>query len=198
MSNLTIHTLANHQIAQNIEDIARLRIDIFREYPYLYDGDFKYEANYLSKFAHVSNSVLIVLKDNEHIVGSITGLPLQYEDSDIQAPWIDKGLAIKHVYYFSEILIYPKYRGKGIGQQLFAQAEATVTALNQYHCFSLATIIRPKHHPSSPYNYKNVEDFWTKNGYQKQEHLICHITWKEIGETNESPKPLVFWTKHQK
>ena len=42
---------------QAVEQVAALRITVFREWPYLYDGSVDYEARYLSAFA-ASDGVL--------------------------------------------------------------------------------------------------------------------------------------------
>ena len=195
MSNINLSILKDIQISQYIEAIAQLRIDIFKEYPYLYDGYMEYETRYLKKFIDTPDSIIVILKDNGRIVGAITGLPLKYEDDIIKKPWLDQNKSMKDVYYFSEILIYPEYRGRGLGKQLFQAAEATAKDFKMYDCFTLATIIRTDRHPSKPANYQNLENFWIRNGYHKDETLICNIPWKEINETEESSKPLVFWVK---
>jgi len=195
MLNLHISVLSSEQIDKNIEEIARLRINIFKEYPYLYDGDFEYETRYLKKFTQTPDSMMVVVKDNERVVGAMTGLPLQYEENSIQEPWIVHNKDNKNVYYFSEFLICPEYRGKGLGKKIFELAETTITQLKKYDLFSLATVIRPENHPALPGNYKKLDAFWQQNGYMKKSNLICHIPWKEIGEHEESSKPLIFWLK---
>lgn len=195
MSNVNISVLSDIQVSSCIEEIARLRINIFKEYPYLYDGDLNYEADYLKKFVHTPDSIVVILKDNEHVVGAMTGLPLKYEDESIQRPWLEQSEDIEKVYYFSEILIYPEYRGKGFGQKIFDLAEKTVIGFNTYTIFSLATVIRPEDHPEKPGDYKELYAFWSKNGYTNNENLICRIPWKEIGEDVASSKPLMFWLK---
>lgn len=196
MSNIEISLLSDTQIEHHLDDIARLRINIFKEYPYLYEGNLEYEAQYLKKFIQTPESLIVVLKDNGHIVGAITGLPLQYEDAEIIQPWSAHNHPIDKVYYFSELLIYPEYRGKGLGQKIFDLAEKTVADLHKYDTFALITVIRPDSHPSKPSNYRGLEAFWSNNGYVKDPELICHISWKEIGEEQESDKPLIFWIKN--
>lgn len=195
MSNISISILTDIQVNQYIEAVARLRIAIFKEYPYLYDGNFEYEIDYLKKFIDTPDSMIVILKDQEHIVGAITGLPLKYEDEIIKKPWLDQHKSIEKIYYFSEILIYPDYRGKGLGRELFEAAKATARDFSGYDCFALATVIRADNHPSKPAGYKALDNFWIRNGYHKDETLICQIPWKEIDETVESSKPLVFWLK---
>ncbi|MBK1673911.1 hypothetical protein CKO35_11450 [Ectothiorhodospira shaposhnikovii] len=45
-STLHIERLAGPQATPWLPELARLRISVFRAYPYLYDGDTGYEENY--------------------------------------------------------------------------------------------------------------------------------------------------------
>ena len=191
-----IITLKKDQISVKVKEIARLRIDIFREFPYLYDGDLDYESKYLKKFANTPDSIIIILQDGDKIVGAITGLPLFYEEPNVRAPWIDNGLEVDGVYYFSEILLYSKYRGKGYGAKIFALAEKTVATFNRYNQISLATVVREDDHPLKPKHYVALDYFWQARGYERKSNFICHIPWKDLTESEETNKPLVFWLKN--
>jgi len=59
--------------------LAGLRIEIFRDWPYLYDGSRDYEARYLARFATAPGAVLVAAFDGDELVGASTGLPLASE-----------------------------------------------------------------------------------------------------------------------
>ncbi len=42
--------LQKEELAACIDDLADLRISVFREYPYLYDGNLEYEKKYLKQY----------------------------------------------------------------------------------------------------------------------------------------------------
>ena len=46
-----VATLAGRELAQGLPALARLRIAVFRDWPYLYDGTLTYEEKYLARFA---------------------------------------------------------------------------------------------------------------------------------------------------
>jgi hypothetical protein len=56
-------------------------------------------------------------------------------------------------------------------------------------------VVRPDAHPARPKDYVPLDDFWKKRGYRKRPDLISKFTWRDIGERNESDKPMVFWMK---
>ena len=49
--------------------------------------------------------------------------------------------------------------------------------------------------PRRPPGYQALDAFWRRRGFQPRPDLRCTITWREIGETTESPKPMMFWIK---
>lgn len=59
---LEIKTLTGQEpeLATHIADLARLRIEIFREFPYLYDGDRDYEQKYLATYLNCPQSVVVL------------------------------------------------------------------------------------------------------------------------------------------
>ena len=184
------------KIHMYIEDIARLRISIFREYPYLYDGDQGYEADYLKKFIHTEDSIMVLAFSDENIVGALTGLPLRCEEPNVREPWIQSNIQVDHLYYFSEGLLRREFRNRGIGRRMFQLAENWVENTHRYKAFTLATVIRSEDHPRKPENFSSTDRFWEKLGYRKTKDIVCTIPWKEVGEVQESPKPLLFWSKN--
>ena len=56
-------------------------------------------------------------------------------------------------------------------------------------------VVRPADHPKRPPGYRPLDGFWTKRGYAKVEDLIGSFSWKEIGESAETEKPMQFWIK---
>jgi len=48
---ITTRTLTGDGLTAALADLARLRIAVFRDWPYLYDGDEAYEREYLRAYA---------------------------------------------------------------------------------------------------------------------------------------------------
>jgi hypothetical protein len=51
--------LTGEALAAALPDVARLRIAVFRAYPYLYDGDAAYEEAYLQTYRESENAILV-------------------------------------------------------------------------------------------------------------------------------------------
>jgi GNAT superfamily N-acetyltransferase len=180
------------EIYPYIQDLARLRISVFSEYPYLYNGDNVYEAKYLSKFSEVEDTYIILVFDKETVIGALTGIPIRFEEEGI----------VKHIpkdkvldtYYLSEIVLDKNYRGRGIGVQLLHQLEDKIISLKKYKRLYFASVIRPENHPAKPKEYRSLDTMWLSNGYQPTS-FTCILSWKEISEEEETEKTLALWEK---
>ena len=62
-SNLSIQTVTGPSLSDYISEVARLRIKVFREFPYLYDGDLEYEKNYLRPYTECPDTVFVIASD---------------------------------------------------------------------------------------------------------------------------------------
>ena len=59
MAEIVIERLQGTALTAALPDLARLRIAVFREWPYLYDGSADYEQRYLATYAAAPDSVII-------------------------------------------------------------------------------------------------------------------------------------------
>lgn len=64
-ATLTTHALTGDSIRAHFDDIARLRITVFCEWPYLYEGSLAYERNYLAHYANCADGVLVIARTDE-------------------------------------------------------------------------------------------------------------------------------------
>jgi len=74
--NPRIEALRGEDLRRHIDDVARLRIEVFRDYPYLYDGDADYERTYLAALAASRGGIVAVAFDGATVVGAAPGAPL--------------------------------------------------------------------------------------------------------------------------
>lgn len=192
---LELKRLSGDALKQYIPELASLRIEVFRDFPYLYDGDTEYEARYLQTYIQCPESVIVLAFDGDKVVGASTGIPLKFETEEVKTPFIKAGLNIDEIFYCGESVLISKYRGQGAGVAFFDHREDHARELGgyQYSCF--CGVQRPDDHPRRPAGYRPLDNFWRKRGYEKHPELHTTFSWKEIGEDDESPKPMTFWMK---
>src|SRR6185369_8043437 len=191
----TVIVSGRNAINARITELATLRLKIFSEYPYLYDGSMESERPYLKCYIESPDSVIILAMEDDKIVGAVTGLPLACETSEFTKPFQDTGWQIDNIYYLGELLFYPEFRGNGLGSQLLTQMEHHVSTFKCFNRLTCATIVRPDMHPLKPKNHPPSDNFWIKHAFRKHPELIMSLPWQEINGKMESHE-LVFWVKN--
>jgi GNAT superfamily N-acetyltransferase len=192
---LSIKEIDGPGLAPWLDALGELRIRVFREYPYLYDGDLQYEREYLGIYQQCGRSrIVLVTTPDGSLIGATTCMPLADEAPEFQSPFVNAGIDVNRCLYFGESIVLPEWRGFGLGKQFFARREAHARRLG-LDITTFCAIDRPDHHPLRPAGYRPLDEFWSALGYVKQSGLQAVFPWKEISEERESPKTLTFWTK---
>ena len=190
---MEVLSIAAREGKQYLEDLARLRITVFAEWPYLYAGDLDYEKKYLKRFFKAKDSVLVLALDAGRVVGAATGLPLVREMASLKAPFVAAGYDLRSIFYFSESILLPEYRGRGIGVRFFEHREAWAWS-HGYTQTVFCRVVRSAGHPLRPAGYVPLDAFWEKRGYRPLgENMVGYIAWQDHDEEEERLKPLAFW-----
>ncbi|MEL4892929.1 GNAT family N-acetyltransferase [Xanthomonas protegens] len=193
-SPLSIQRLRGAGIVPFLDAVAQLRIAVFRDWPYLYDGDLGYERGYLAAYAASPDSVFVLARDGEQVVGASTGLPLLDDAEAFAAAFAGSGIDPAEVFYFGESVLLPQYRGRGIGHAFFDEREAHARALSRFRLTAFCSVERAPDDPRRPPEYRGNDAFWRKRGYQPQPGLRMHLPWNEV-DPGETPHTLGFWTR---
>lgn len=191
---MDIRLLRGAEIEPHIDDLARLRIQVFREFPYLYDGNLDYEAEYLATYVRSADSLCVLVRDEGRVVGASTALPLADETEEFQQPFIAAGWNPARIFYFGESVLLPEYRGQGVGVRFFEAREAYARQLGFAVC-AFCAVERPADHPRRPADYQPLHAFWTRRGYRHHPELHTYYHWRDLDEAEESAKPMSFWLK---
>jgi GNAT superfamily N-acetyltransferase len=182
-----------------IPELARLRIEVFRDFPYLYDGTIEYEQKYLQTYIDHPDSVIVLAFDGEDnkIVGASTAIPMRDETAELQKPFLEQGYDLNKVFYCSESVLNKAYRGLGLGVRFFEEREAHAAELGGFEHITFCCVERPVDHPRRPADYVPLDQFWNKRGYFKHPELKTTYLWKDLDDEDETAKPMTFWLKHE-
>jgi hypothetical protein len=194
MQALTNISCRGREAEQWIPDLARLRIAVFRDYPYLYDGSTAYEEIYLKTYTESPDALIILALDGDKAVGASTGLPMAHETDEFKQPFLAAGYDPAHIFYCGESVLLPAYRGRGVYASFFGGREAHAHALGLDLC-TFCCVQRPENHPLRPEGYMPLDPVWRKYGYTPQPDLRTRLTWKDIDQPGETPHEMMFWTK---
>ncbi len=194
MIPLSVAPVPRAEIPGALPDLARLRIAVFRAWPYLYDGDEAYEARYLATYAESPGAVVVAARDGERIVGAATGAPLGEHDAAFAAPLVAHGYDPGEVFYCAESVLLPEYRGQGAGHAFFDLREAHASALGHRYA-AFCAVIRPADHPARPADYRPLDAFWRARGYRPLDGATASYGWRDLGDAAESLKPMQIWIR---
>jgi GNAT superfamily N-acetyltransferase len=178
-----------------LDNIAQLRMEVFRDFPYLYDGSMDYERNYLQTYAHCPEAVVVVAFADDQVVGASTGIPMQFEEPDFQRPFSARGYDPRQIFYCAESVLRRDFRGHGLGVKFFEEREAHARSLRDFDYFCFCAVARPENHPLRPAGYEPLDRFWQKRGYSKHPELGAYYSWKDIDQPDNTSKRLEFWLK---
>lgn len=195
MSELTIIRKTGAEIASVFEDLAQLRITVFRDFPYLYAGTIDYEKEYLQVYSNSARSFLVAVYDGEQMVGASTCLPLADETDTVKKPFLTAGYHVDKIFYFGESILLPAYRGRGLGHLFFDEREAHAGRFAGFEMTCFCAVERPENHPQRPSGYRTLDQFWQNRGYAKMPELQTWFFWPDTGETVETAKLMTYWVK---
>lgn len=195
MSELTIVRKTGADIASVFDDLAQLRIRVFRDFPYLYAGTIDYEKEYLQVYAASPRSFLVAVYDEGKMVGASTCIPLADETDTVKKPFLTAGYRVDKIFYFGESILLPEYRGRGTGHLFFDEREAHAGRFNDYEMTCFCAVERPENHSLRPPGYRPLDQFWQNRGYAKMPELQTWFFWPDTGETVETAKMMTYWVK---
>jgi GNAT superfamily N-acetyltransferase len=191
---LRIVSLTASEIEGVLPALAKLRVAVFQDWPYLYQGSLAYEEDYLARYARSPGAVVVAAFEGKELVGAATGQPLAGEVDDFRAPFAAAGLDPADYFYFAESVLDPAYRGQGVGHAFFDRREAHARELG-FDRAAFCAVIRDDADPRKPLDYRPLDPFWRKRGYRPVPGLTVGFDWPDIGETDMSRKRLQVWTR---
>lgn len=191
---LRVAPMSRSEIEAYLDDVAALRIRVFAEFPYLYDGDMGYELRYLAAYRDSPGAIVVGAWDGARLVGASTGTPMEDHADDFAGAFADQTMPIQTIFYCAESVLLPEYRGRGIGGRFFDHREAHARALGR-DWSAFCAVIRANDHPARPAGYKPHDGFWTHRGYARLPGAVATFRWKDHGDAVETEKPLQFWIR---
>lgn len=192
--SLRFEALTGAAIGSVIDGLAQLRIRVFHDWPYLYQGDLAYERGYLAVYRDNPRAIVAAAFDGDRLVGAATGLPMVDADVEFRAAFDGTDHDPAQVFYCAESVLLPEYRGQGAGHRFFDLREGQARALGlRYAAF--CSVKRPDDHPARPESYRPLDGFWRKRGYAPVPGVVAQFTWRDIGEDAETAKPLQVWMR---
>lgn len=190
-----VEPLTGAALAEALPALAQLRIAVFRDWPYMYQGTLEYEQDYLARFGQAKAAVVVAARDGDAIVGVATASPLREHTERFAGLFREHGFDPDRIYYFGESVLLPPYRGRGIGHAFFDHREAHARNAGAFTHTAFCGVMRPSDHPARPATYQPLDAFWSKRGYVRQSGMLGTYSWLDLGDTVATEKPMQFWVR---
>ena len=191
---MEVRLLRGADIADHLDALARLRIAVFRDWPYLYDGDMAYERDYLGSMTDDPTALVVAVFDAGKMVGASTASALASHKDDFARAFERSDLDIAEVYYLAESVLLPAYRGRGLGHSFFDDREAEARRQGFNHT-AFCAVERAADHTARPDDHRPLDPFWRARGYAPLPGVVARFTWRDLGEAADTEKPLQFWAR---
>lgn len=191
---VTVRALQGAELEAYLDAVAGLRIAVFRDWPYLYDGTLAYERDYLQTYRDAPDALLVGAFDGDRLVGASTSTPMEDHAAEFAAPLAGLGLPLVAILYGAESVVLPEYRGLGLGHRFFDLREDHARTLRRSHV-AFCAVLRPQDHPMRPVGHRTNDAFWRGRGYAPLPGAMAEFSWRDVGDTAETPKPLQFWMR---
>ncbi|MEZ5924752.1 MAG: GNAT family N-acetyltransferase [Hyphomicrobiaceae bacterium] len=192
---VTVEPVTGTALRDLLPALALLRIEVFRDFPYLYDGTLGYEQRYIAEFAAAADTVVVVAKAGEEIVGMATASPMLGHADAFAEPFRERGYDVDRLFYCGESVLKRTYRGRGIGHAFFDHREAHGRALGRFTHVTFCGVVRPPDHPLRPPDYRPLDGFWRKRGYLPLDGVRARFSWKDIDKSEADEKEMQFWIR---
>lgn len=190
---MEIRTVQGADAAHFTDELAQLRISVFREFPYLYEGDVAYEREYLQTYLQARCHALILALDAGRVVGVSTCIGLEEEPPGLTRPFTEAGHTLAEWMYFGESVLLAPYRGRGVGVRFFEERERFALSNPGIRYATFCAVQRPADHPLRPAGYVPLDAFWGHRGYAPMPGVQAQMSWKEVGQQQETPHLMQFW-----
>ena len=191
---IRIRTFTGSAIADACAAFQIIHVEVFRDWPYLYEGDAT-APPYITDYARHPRAALFLATEGGEPVGAATCLPLQDESANVQAPFLARGWDPGRFFYFGEGIIREPWRGIGLGVRFFELREGHARAVSTADYAAFCSVRRPGDHPLRPAEPHTNDAFWRHRGYVPMQGVDCTMSWRDVGQAERSAHTLDFWIK---
>ncbi len=195
--NMSIKTFRGESIGPFLEDITDLCLTIYKEYPYCYEGTKEEYFPFIEYYAQSDHGIACLLFDSNRPVGVAIGMPMSEMREKYKAPFTDARSYenFNEIFYLGEFLLLKDYRGRGWGKKIYLEFEYAVDETENFKKMCFCKIDESNQTNLKPENYKPLDKFWKKKGFNKCDDITVIVNWKNVGELDDSPHKLVYWLK---
>src|SRR3979409_2340841 len=96
---LDVKSLVGEEMKAVLPALARLRMVVFRDWPYLYDGTLEYEETYLAKLAAAPRGPGLIPRTGGEVGAASTAAPMIEHADEFAEPFEKAGFDLDKIFY---------------------------------------------------------------------------------------------------
>jgi len=193
-SELRVFSVKGKDARPYFEDLARLRIKLFREFPYLYEGSVEYEKEYLETYFRCPQAHILLVFSGHAVVGFSSSIPLAHECSEIRRPFEVCGIDLGRYLYLGEAMLEKAHRGQGI-LRVFFQCQERAALDGGMPFTTLMTVDRPDNHPLRPADHVSMDIMLEHFGYARIPDCAVTMEWPQVDTGSIELNALSLWAR---
>jgi len=185
-----IEAYTGNEIVAHTQEIVNLITHTYINYPYYNQIDEAAYTECMHYFAQSKTVVICVAYINETPVGIASGIAMREMPYFYKTPFYTNEQTFDTLYNIGEFGVVPDLKGLGIEKKLSKNLESYAKE-NNYT--GVCRFEMDANEDGSGYPPKT--EFWENRGYVKNEAMDLDLTWKNIGDDQESSHRAVYMFK---
>lgn len=194
--SIHVETFQGKDIAVHSQEIVNLCNQIYREYPYFYNGDDAEYTAYLKTYSQSENAVITLAFDGDIVVGLAAGIPMTDTREFYQQTLKDHRFDLLSIFYLGEFGLHPAYKDQGIEEAMYQTIEDFARHDGRFKAVYVWELDKPADSELKPAGFLPRDDFWENLGFKKHPRLEFEILWTNIGDDVESSHRAVYSIKN--
>lgn len=194
-SSIVFEVFKGSEVIPHLRKLIEIRFLFYRDYPYFYDGTIEDEENYLRWYSNSENTLLVLAKSGENIVGAVIGLPLPESLEENKDAFQNIEVSPCELFYLGDNMVIKELKASSVQEQMYHQFEHAVKQLGKYKEIVVCEVERDVDDPKKITNDIFGEFAWNTQGFIREPNQIVNFSWKEIGDSTSSNHRMVFWRK---
>ena len=187
--------LKGNEVIPHLKRLIAIRFWFYRDYPYFYDGSIEDEENYLRWYANSENTLLVVAKRDDEVVGAIIGHPLPESLEENKEAFQGTEVSREDLFYLGDNMVIRELKSGNLREQMYWEFESAVKYLRKYKGIVVCEIERDENDPKKITNNYFDEFTWISLGFIREPNQIVNFSWKEIGDAESSNHHMIFSRK---
>lgn len=198
VQTISVKLCFGEQIRLYTRDLSHLCLEVYKEWPYLYEGSEEEGVEYIEeRYVKNPDSLVCLAFQGNQLIGAAMGLPLCHAPPHYLTCF-KSDESLKDVFYWGELAVVPKHRHLKVAKEIYTKMGKEVIDSGKYRAIAFCEVTRSsdfiQKYPK-PDQYRGNDSLWLHLNFEIKANLTCQGKWRLVGEAQESTQDMVYWWK---